>query len=826
MKRIYIALMTVCCLLASCDKYDDTAVKDAIASLEGRVEALEKLNNEIAALKAVVEGKALVASFVEEDGVCTITLSDGNSFKVQSGLTQHPVVTVMVENERNYWAYYSNGEVKPLLYNGKMVEVTSVAPAIKFNDEGHLEISIDGGRVWVESEGTVAAGLFSEVTQEDNYLLLTLSDGYTQYRVQMLNEDEVHFYAASGRLYFNAKESKIVPFEMIGVDKFTVTEKPDGWKVKLVSGQMTITAPESNNGETEGYIKLLGVGKETVIAQVYVSIGKAPCLVSVATDLTVTFSPNPQSFFYGASTLEEFNPAAIAGKLSGVTNPQMVREYPFSSSVVKVPLTNLIEEVVEGETYVVWALPATGGSCTANDIIYETVSSIGIVSEVSNVTFEDARVSVNVKGTDTYYLIPLENDMTLETCLSDLAGAYAATYDRYKHNGVFRGKLSDIFENLIAGTEYSYLVLPVKLGVLRKDDAKTFNVKLADYMRGGDITVTLAQIASQYKSISVSLKATSGAYKYFIKVVSEEEYNNSGYSDDNTLLAALAGLSAKKYSALAVHTESALESGSSYYVLAVAIDRNGIMGAPARLQLSTKEVLYSNVNINIADVTTTLNSTKVTMSADGEIAKYRYMFLSNDGANFWYYSYNDNDQAAYDALIYGTAEYVDVDAATAQEGLVFNDLIFGVSYIFRVIGYDSEGKVTALAKSDISPTVGKVIQSTSDDWKSLKPVVNATVANNAMSLTISFPSGCTEAVVTKMSSEEYDASLGSVAARLKTDYVIQHSSAFTITGDLNGFKPEDWYIGSDVPYVLVAWQIDGQWYEPLVYDPANGKVLN
>ena len=56
MKRLYIALFTVCCLLASCDKYDDTAVKDAIASLEERVLALEKLNGELGKLPFIVFG--------------------------------------------------------------------------------------------------------------------------------------------------------------------------------------------------------------------------------------------------------------------------------------------------------------------------------------------------------------------------------------------------------------------------------------------------------------------------------------------------------------------------------------------------------------------------------------------------------------------------------------------------------------------------------------------------------------------------------------------------------------------------------------------------
>ena len=103
MKRICSIFALACCLLAACNKYDDSALKDALSSLETRVEALESLNGELEALKAIVEGKVTVTSCVEADGVCTITFSDGKTVKVQTEaeLDGMSVVTVIEENGRS-----------------------------------------------------------------------------------------------------------------------------------------------------------------------------------------------------------------------------------------------------------------------------------------------------------------------------------------------------------------------------------------------------------------------------------------------------------------------------------------------------------------------------------------------------------------------------------------------------------------------------------------------------------------------------------------------------------------------------------------------------
>ena len=45
------------------------------------------------------------------------------------------------------------------------------------------------------------------------------------------------------------------------------------------------------------------------------------------------------------------------------------------------------------------------------------------------------------------------------------------------------------------------------------------------------------------------------------------------------------------------------------------------------------------------------------------------------------------------------------------------------------------------------------------------------------------------------------------------------------TTNLSNYDP-GWYISADKPYILIAWEDENGWYEPLVYDSATGQILN
>ena len=701
MKNIFISLCAVLLLTAGCQKFD---AEQAFQSLEDRVEALEKLNDEVQALKSIIEGNIMVVSCEETDGLYAITLSDGTVLNINSQEPGCPAVAVITENGRNYWGYYKDGQVEPLLFAGKKVEVTSLTPAIRVNNDNKLEISVDGGRTWTESETRLSGGLFSKVEQLDDCVLMTMSDGFTEFRIPFVDDSQMQFFSFSGKQFFTNGQVKEIPVQMVGVETFTVTEKPEGWKVVLSDGKLTVTAPAKNVGETAGFIKMLGIGEDPKIAQLYVTIGTAPCLLTIDESQQVTIKPNPQSCFYGAAPLEEFDPKSIAADISAITNPMMSR-FPLANAQIKMPLSDLVEEVVLGQTYVVWAMPYNGYTVTEKDLLYEAVTSIGVTSSVDNVTFEDARIIITVKGSDAYYLVPLLNGMTLDDVLIDLNGSYASSYDRYRHKSSFRGLLSSVVESPEAGASYDLLVLPLVAGKPSSNDAVIVDVKLNEYLRDGETTVSLIAEESQYKSVSAKVEASQGAYKVFVAAVPDVDYQTENYASDQALLDYLTAVHPVEYNGTYSFTAAGLESGSKYWIVAAAIDRNGFVGAPARLECSTRTVEYSSINITAAKVTLTINSATVQMPPVADIVSYRYMCMSSSEGGYWYGVFAEDSQAAYDALIYGTAEYTDIDAATAEAGVTFADLEIGTDNIFCIIGYDKDGKITNMAKTNFSPTV-------------------------------------------------------------------------------------------------------------------------
>ena len=829
MKRIFVLSLLVGALAASCEQYDDSAIKDSLVQLENRVTALENLRQDVTALKDMVEGLVTVISCEEKDGTYTLTLSDGKTVFVPAESKSEeltiPVVTIVEENGVKYWGYYADGKVQTLTDNGKPVAVSgnAAAPQFRVDADDALAVSVDGGKTWTKTDAKITASLFSELEMDEEFVTLTLADGYSQVIVPLYKDGDLQFVAFSGKKFFAPGETKNVTIGMVGIESFTITERPDGWKTVLTEGQLQVTAPAEGAGESSGVIKMLGIGREPKIAQLNVTLGTAPVTITIASNRNVTITPAGNTCFYGASLLSEFDPKSIAKDLGTITNPNLSRQ-PAITSKQTWPLADMVAELIEGETYVVWALPLSGEGAVESDVLFEAVSSIGINYSVSDVTFEDAKITAGVKGADKYYLVPLQEGMTLENCVEDLQGTYAHTYDRYLHDCSFRGYLRDLVEAPVAGSEYSFAVIPVLFGNLCTTDAETFKVTLKGFSKGGNSTVTIEETAKDYKTMSFQVTAQN-AYRCYVATVSEADYIANGYANDDTLYAYLSSLSGTKYTDPYTYHARNLESGSNYYVVAVAIDRNGVMGALTRKAAATKAVEFSDITVTVGETLDSYASVTVPVTASGDIVKYRYMFLSGEGADFWYYQYVDSDQAAEDALIYGTVAYTEVTAATAASGIVFNNLSYGVNYIFRVIGYDKEGKVTHVAKADVSPTVGAVIKFTDARWEASKPAVTVSKLGTSLQLTITFPKDFVQYVITKMSSEEFSASMPS-AARQRADYVLSHGYAETLYENKTRYMPSDWYIGGDMPYILIVWQDAEGWYEPLIIDSATGEILN
>ena len=822
MKKIFLVFAACCALAVSCEKYDDSEVKDAIAELNKKVTALQNLDKEISALKDMINGNVSITSYSEKNGSQILVLSNGKTISIPSTINDIPIVTIVEVLGKKCWAYYQNGKTYPFKIDGVNVPVTGPTPQLRVNDFGYVEVSVDGGKTWVETEAKLSAGgIFSSVEKGDDSVVLTLADGVTQIVVPLLQENEILFMSMCGPQYFTAGQTLEIPVEMVGIEEYTVTEKPDGWKATLKANTLVVTAPSENAGETSGYIKMLGVGAETKIAKIFVSMGEIPCQIMIDDAWQATILPTSMSWFYGVSLLEEFDAKTIISELAGVT-PAMSRK-PYTSVEVTFALSDQLD-IVEGNTYVVWALPVKETAYSETDMLYQAVTSIGVESTVENVTYGNAAITVRAKGADAYYLVPLGETLTLDGVVSDLQGSFAATYDRYKHDAVYRGTLTDLVSNPIAGNSYDFLVLPIKSGKFLQGEAEQFTVKLNPITFGGNSVVSLTKGDVNYKSISAQVIAGGGAYKVFTATVSASDYTLNNYADDTALLTYLSGLTATPYTEEYTYTANNLESGSQYWMVAAAMDRQGVIGTPVRLQVSTRAIEYSNVKLTLAEPVLTLQSAQLGVSASGEIATYRYFMLSSDGGAYWYSVFVDDDTAAFNALVFGTVEYTEVTSSQIASGIFFDKLIFGTNYIFRIIGLDKDGKITNLGKVDFTPTVGKVVKFSDERWAAAKPEVTHTLSGTSIRLNVTFPKEFKSFVVARVSSEEYDAYMPG-SARERADYVVSHMTAMTFDANLQNYKP-DWYISADKPYILITWEDENGWYDPLVYNSKDGSILN
>lgn len=138
--------------LASCDTDD---LKDDINDLKGRVESLEAqvglLNENMTAIKRLLEGGQTITELSETNGTYTLKLSNGETITLTQGSegeVKYPEITV---NSEGQWVV--NGEV--LKQNGTPVQAVGkpgndgITPKFRITDEGSFwQVSYDGGETW------------------------------------------------------------------------------------------------------------------------------------------------------------------------------------------------------------------------------------------------------------------------------------------------------------------------------------------------------------------------------------------------------------------------------------------------------------------------------------------------------------------------------------------------------------------------------------------------------------------------------------------------------------------------------------------------------
>ena len=197
--------LLLCAGLAMTGCYDDSALQEQLKDHESRLKELERLtaqqNTNISSLQTIVTALqdkdyvTSVAPIYEGDEVVgyTITFSKSGAVTIYNGKDGYvPAMGVKQDESDGQWYWTVDGEWLLDSKGGKVRASAEdgeegapgqpgVTPTLKIVD-GYWYVSYDGGKTWEEETLGQATGdkgytMFAEVSYDDDYLYITMSDG-------------------------------------------------------------------------------------------------------------------------------------------------------------------------------------------------------------------------------------------------------------------------------------------------------------------------------------------------------------------------------------------------------------------------------------------------------------------------------------------------------------------------------------------------------------------------------------------------------------------------------------------------------------------------
>ena len=286
LKSVVAATVIAAMTLATSCSYDDTAIKKDVeqittdlAALTERVAALEnELDEQVASLTELINGKVVVTDVTTEGDTITVTLSDGSSFTIDNSKStavkgDDYTIGAYLDGGVYYWAVFKNGDFQNFLeVDGQKVAVFAEgcdceeqAPAegcacdlkMEVREDGFLYVSIDGGANWVSTElpaqQVSGACVFTGVEVNGDVVTFTLADGST---FDIQKAELVEFEAAKSAIYVKTAQTKSIAFAINdAVEDINVMNQPLGWKA-------SVEAPTRAVGGMDYVLNITGPAKD------------------------------------------------------------------------------------------------------------------------------------------------------------------------------------------------------------------------------------------------------------------------------------------------------------------------------------------------------------------------------------------------------------------------------------------------------------------------------------------------------------------------------------------------------------------------------------
>ena len=878
---LWLCAAALCVNLASCndDDYDDSELRGRLEDVEKRLQKLEEdMNAQIQGLQELINGKVTVSAWTydEEAGCYKVMLSDNTSFEVEKHVEVEevePVPVIGVARDENN-AFYWTLNAEPLLNDKgeKIYLETSPAPCVRIAADGELEISTDGGVTYVPTgikpDKNDNVSPIKEVTEDEDYVYFTLTGTGTVLKVPKTKDFKIALLAC--KQYFAYGQARTIKLDMSGVKKKAVFSKPAGWKATLAEDELTITAPAAANEavEEEGSVIVQAWFNDGTsdISEVAVVIGTAPHEVTVGADMTLSFSTSDelknneqwQGMARGAMKYSEFSEEQLQESIK--TNTRLEWNKDYDNYGIK--LSELLgQETVKGETYVVWYIDKFDNYGYENygELLYTVVTVPDLKIEATDITFEDATISVIAKGIPKYYggVIEAENyEESISYMLEDLNSPWGTSQTPVE--GSYNGPLSlyapawpGEVKELKSGTTYVVYAIPfAEEKEYTKDDVYKAEVAIKAITTGGSAAVTIGDVSITMTSAMATVKKDAATYKYWAEYVSDEDMKK--YDTDEKLIEYMVGnATAFDKDELGVGRFN-LAPETKGWIVAFGVDKNGVAGKVVKKEANTTALTYSSITLPEAEVTAGLKEVTVKIPATAGIKQYKYIDMTLQAWKNHYEFGKDTDgdgikddgdesvtqgklalQTAPDGWTYFFQDAESDGSVT----LNLTERSAGEEYVLFVMGVDGSGNPTKMIRVNYTPgidaskyvgasdgkyqTIGLgniIINGESIDTYDETRLGSLTGFNN-FSADVTLPQNCKKWWY-YIDSDEFLSNAG-VGKRARTAFIVTFYN--TTEKDPTDVKIETEWYNSEKNIYLIWQDNDGNYYEYQEIKPADLK---
>ena len=702
-------------LFVSCDKYDDSELREQINALDKRVQNLESVLKKLEELTARVDALYTLKFQVTTENELQYSFDGGKTW-ISTGI----VLATQCEHE---------------------------CPPCQFVPCDHE---------------------CPEVSLVDNGDSVTIKVGDAEFTIE--KPEQIVFEIRAGKVYFESEGTVQVSIKSSGIEDITVMSAPKGWYAEInPEGKVEVTAPNYDDTQSgidyetwteipakyaaSGYVKIHACSTEGKCM-----VGKLPVEV-VAQALSVkayggnayytvaTTSSWGPTFYYGATTKDALE-AEVTPLLEALTsgNYNVLESYNNNGlsddpNNVVVSIAELLgEEPQQGQEYVVWALVEDYNkvSYSVEDIVlaYYTPLSVTITETEAERTAYNVTVNVDVVGAESYVALALPAlycDDVEYTKTQMVEALSMGEYYGKVYTEAYTGSALDIangttfsMSGLYAPASDVYVfVLPLD-GRAAEDytEADVHNAVFttSELQAGGSVDLTVAQVTKYWGmgwddnwnyvemefvldpytqlGVEVNLASAGEWSSFYFGWMDEATYADLGSYDEDVvdylLENSFANTPGDVKSWPQYITEEVAPATTMHFV-AFIVDKAGKYGKIAHMKLTSKELVKAEYfwtepfTTNLVDGVLKNNETFefTPVLEDGAVAaSYKYVWQE---ISYWN-PYKGKDDAQMADEIFFSDDAVTVTAEELVDGkIVVEGHSYGSDYYFAVVPINEEG---------------------------------------------------------------------------------------------------------------------------------------